>query len=237
MGDRERVLGSVSVSAVSGHLTLRYQSTGGRLGGAAERSRMTRIERSEISSSLLRCQLAMSTMWGDSAGPTAWYTDTLIQHRSQQFPWPGDTSVVSCCSQHRQHREIGPLRLNNIPNFKIKYFKVNRMRILTGSVYLGEDLEVPPKCNPAESETLDSGTGTLAWIFCKYFTLETLCLLYIFLAPVCGQSQQHLALAGSDKLAWGGASALQQIREQIAWLFTATVIYCTFIPVCLLWKG
>ena len=49
-----------------------------------------------------------------------------------------------------------------IPNFKIKYLKVNRMRILTGSVYLGEDFEVPPKCNPAESETLDSGTGTLA---------------------------------------------------------------------------
>ena len=30
--------------------------------------------------------------------------------------------------------------------------------------------------------------------------------------------------------AWGGAGALQQIREQIAALFTATVIYCTFIP-------
>ena len=94
----DTVTASVSLSAIR---------TLGASWVVEQRSRMTRIERSEITSCLLQdvswpCPPYEGIM--PVPPPALWQPEPT---QTQQFPWPGDTSVVSYSTQHRQGREIG----------------------------------------------------------------------------------------------------------------------------------
>lgn len=158
-----------------------------------QRSRMTRIERSEISSCLLQ----------DVSWPCPPYEGIMLvpaqvlwqpePTQTQQFPWPGDTSVVSYCTQPRQGEKLVSRRgirwiLNvssNNNTLKYKNLRLNWPSYSKNIKFSNAEhmIDFPEiiwrylKCNSAKSETLESGTGFMAWIFCKYSTLETLSVL------------------------------------------------------------
>ena len=159
-----------------------------------QRSRMTRIERSEISSCLLwdvswPCPPYEGIMLVPP--PALWQPEPT---QTQQFPWPGDTSVVSYCTQPRQGEKLvsrrGIRRILNVDSNNI--FKYQNLCLSWPCFYSknikfsnGHMIDFPEiiwrylKWNSAKSETLESGTGFMAWIFCKYSTLETLSVLSV----------------------------------------------------------